>query len=139
LKRRLVVLKAGRDSELDMAFARINMAGTNVGGLCVGPIRGAYSRPGRVVALAARHPLPVMFYDRAFVDAGGLMSYGAAFKEIYRLVGTYAGRILAGAKPGDLPVLQPNSFELVINLKTAQAQSIKIPPAVLAEASETVG
>jgi putative ABC transport system substrate-binding protein len=139
LKRRLLILKAGRDNELDMAFARMNLAGANVGGLCVGPIRGAYSRPGRVVGLAARHPLPAIFYDRAFVDAGGLMSYGVAFKEIYRLVGTYAGRILAGAKPCDLPVLQPNSFELLINLATAKAQGITVPPALLAEANETIG
>lgn len=139
LKRRLLVLKAASDSDLDIAFARMNMAGSNVGGLCVGPIRGAYGRPGRLVNLAARHPLPAMFYDRAFVDAGGLMSYGVAFKEIYRLVGTYAGRILKGAQPGDLPVLQPNSFELVINLKTAKAQRLTIPPAVLAEANETIG
>ncbi|MDB5392722.1 MAG: transporter substrate binding protein [Rhodospirillales bacterium] len=139
LKRRLLVLKGARDHELDLAFARINMAGSNVGGLCVGPIRGAYGRPGRLVGLAARHPLPTMFYDRAFVDAGGLISYGAAFKEIYRLVGNYAGRILSGAQPGDLPVLQPDSFELVINLKTANALGLKIPPAVLAEASETIG
>jgi putative ABC transport system substrate-binding protein len=139
LKRRLLVLKGARDNELEMAFARINMAGNNVGGVCIGPIRGAYSRPGRLVNLAARHPLPTMFYDRAFVDAGGLMSYGAAFKEIYRLVGTYTGRILNGAHPGDLPVLQPNSFELVINLRTAQAQRITIPAAVLAQANETIG
>ena len=139
LKRRLLVLKAGRDNELDIAFARMNMAGSNVGGLCVGPIRGAYSRPGRLVGLAARHPLPAMFFDRAFVDAGGLMSYGAAFKDIYRQVGIYAGRILKGARPGDLPVLRTNSFELVINLKTAQVQGLKIPLTLLAEASETIG
>jgi putative ABC transport system substrate-binding protein len=139
LKRRLLVLKAGKDTELDTAFARMHVAGANVGGLCVGPIRGAYSRPGRVVGLAARHPLPTIYYDRAFVDAGGLMSYGVAFRQIYRMVGAYAGRILAGARPGDLPVLQPNSFEMVINLKTAQLQGIAIPQSLLAQASETVG
>ncbi len=139
LKRNLFILKADREIELDLAFARIDKAGSGVGGVCIGPIRGAYARPGRLVKLAAKHPRPTIYYDRAFVDAGGLMSYGAAFKEIYRLVGVYTGRILGGTPPGALPVLQPNSFELVVNMKTAAAQGLTVPPQLLAEASETLG
>jgi putative ABC transport system substrate-binding protein len=138
LKRRLVIIRAGRDPELEVAFARIHMPNSGIGGICVGPIRGAYSKPGRIVNLAARHPKPVVYFDRSFVDAGGLMSYGASFKEIFRLVGTYAGRILNGAQPGDLPVLQPNQFELVVNTRTAAAQNLIVPPEILAEASEVI-
>jgi putative ABC transport system substrate-binding protein len=139
LKRNLFILKADREIELDLAFARIDKSGSGVGGVCVGPIRGAYARPGHLVNLAAKHPRPTIYYDRAFVDAGGLMSYGAAFKEIYRLVGVYTGRILNGAQPGGLPVLQPNKFELVLNMKTAQAQGLTVPSEILGQASETVG
>ena len=138
LKRRLAIFKAGRDPELELAFGRINMSSSGVGGICVGPIRGAYSKPGRLVNLAARHPKPTVYFDRAFVDAGGLMSYGPSFKEIFRLVGVYAGRILNGEQPGDLPVLRPNSFEMVINARTAAAQGITVPPELLAEANEVV-
>jgi putative ABC transport system substrate-binding protein len=138
LKRNLFILKADREIELDLAFARIDKAGSGIGGVCVGPIRGAYARPGRLVNLAARHPRPTIYYDRAFVDVGGLMSYGAAFREIFRLVGGYTGRILNGTPPGALPVLQPNSFELVVNTKTAAAQGLTIPPEIMAEANETV-
>jgi putative ABC transport system substrate-binding protein len=139
LNRRLAIFRAGRDPELEVAFARINMPNSGVGGIYVGPIRGAYSKPGRVVNLAARHPKPTIYFDRSFVDAGGLMSYGASFKEIFRVVGNYAGRILNGAQPGDLPVLQPNRFELVINTRTAAAQGLTVPPEILAEASEVIG
>ena len=139
LKRQLVIFKADRDVELDLAFGRMNMSNSGVGGVYIGPIRGAYSRPGRVVKLAARHPRPTIYYDRSFVDAGGLMSYGAAFKEIYHLVGVYTGRILNGAHPGDLPVLQPTGLELVVNAGTARAQGLTLPPEILAEATEVIG
>jgi putative ABC transport system substrate-binding protein len=138
LKRRLAIFKAGRDPELELAFARINMGNSGIGGICVGPVRGGYSKPGRIVNLAARHPKPTIYADRAFVDAGGLMSYGCSFKEIYRLVGVYTGRILNGEQPGDLPVLQPDSYELVVNAKTAAAQNIIVPPDLLAGASEII-
>ena len=138
LKRRLAIFKAGRDPELELAFGRINMANSGIGGICVGPVRGAYSRPGRLVNLAARHPKPTIYFDRAFVDAGGLMSYGVAFKEIFRLVGVYTGRILNGEQPGDLPVLQPNSVELVVNEKTAAVQGLTIPSEILAQASDVI-
>jgi putative ABC transport system substrate-binding protein len=138
LKRRLAIFRAGRDPELEVAFGRINMASSGVGGIYVGPVRGAYTKPGRIVNLAARHPKPTIYFDRAFVDAGGLMSYGVSFREIYRLVGVYAGRILNGAQPGDLPVLQPDTFELVVNAKTAAAQGLSVPPAILAQANEII-
>jgi putative ABC transport system substrate-binding protein len=138
LKRRLAIFRAGRDPELEVAFGRIAMANSGVGGICVGPVRGAYSKPGRLVNLAARHPKPTIYFDRAFVDAGGLMSYGVSFREIYRLVGIYTGRVLNGEQPGNLPVLQPNTFELVVNAKTAAAQGLTIPPEILAEANEII-
>ncbi len=138
LKRRLAIFRAGRDPELEVAFGRINMGNSGIGGICVGPVRGAYSKPGRIVNLAGRHPKPTIYFDRAFVDAGGLMSYGASFGEIYRLVGIYAGRILTGEQPGNLPVLQPNMFELVVNAKTAAAQGLTVPPDILAEANEVI-
>lgn len=138
LKRRLAIFRAGRDPELEVAFGRIGMGGSGIGGICVGPIRGAYSKPGRVVNLAARRPLPTVYFDRSFVDAGGLMSYGASFKEIYRMAGVYAGRILNGEQPGNLPVLQPEKFELVVNARTAAAQGISVPPEIMAEASEVI-
>jgi putative ABC transport system substrate-binding protein len=139
LRRRLAIFRAGRDPELEVAFGRINMGNSGIGGICVGPVRGAYSKPGRIVNLAARRPKPTVYFDRSFVDAGGLMSYGPSFAEIYRLVGVYAGRILNGEQPGNLPILQPNQFELVINAKTAAAQGLTVPPEILAEASEVVG
>ena len=139
LKRKLAVFRAGRDPELEIAFGRIGMGGSGVGGVCVGPIRGAYSKPGRVVNLAARHPKPTVYFDRSFADAGGLMSYGPSFKEIYRLVGIYAGRILNGEQPGNLPVLQPDKFELVINARTAAAQNLAVPQEIMDQASEVIG
>jgi putative ABC transport system substrate-binding protein len=138
LNRRLAVFKAGRDVELELAFGRIAMANSGIGGICVGPVRGAYSRPGRLVNLAARHPKPTVYFDRAFADAGGLMSYGPAFTEVYRLVGVYTGRILNGEQPGNLPVLRPDKFELVVNAKTAAAQGLIIPPEILASADEVI-
>ncbi len=138
LKRKLVVFKAAKDAELDQAFTKIALPDSGVGGVYIGPIHGAYSRPAGLVGLAARHPLPTVYYDRAFVDAGGLMSYGAAFKEIFRMVGVYTGRILNGAKPGDLPVLQTRAFELVLNMRTAKTQGLSIPREILAEASEVL-
>ena len=136
LKRRLIVGKAANDTELAAALA---MLGTeHADALMIGPIRGASPRPREIVALTARLPVPVMFYDRAFVDAGGLMSFGAAFQEIYRLAGTYAGRILKGAKVSDLPVLQPGSYELVLNAGAAKAIGLSFPSAVSAAAHDII-
>ena len=93
---------------------------------------------GRIVVLAASHKLPAIYYERALVMAGGLISYGADLKDMARRAATYVDKILKGADPADLPVEQPTKFELVLNLKIARALGLTIPPSILARADEVI-
>jgi putative tryptophan/tyrosine transport system substrate-binding protein len=91
-----------------------------------------------LTGVVARYRIPAIYHWREFVEAGGLMSYGINFPDVFRQVGIYTGRILRGAKPDDLPVMQPTRFDLVINLKTAKSLVITVPPSVLARADEVI-
>jgi len=113
-------------------------AGVPNGGLIVTASALSTVRRDLIIALAARHKLPAVYYERHFVVAGGLMSYGANFVDQYRRAASYVDRILKGEKPADLPVQAPTKYELVINLKTAKALGLTIPPSVLARADEVI-
>lgn len=134
--RRLVVVRAGSDVELEAAFAMFREQRAEV--LLVGSDSFFGLRHRRIVDLGAPLRIPAIYHLREFVAAGGLMSYGTSRIEPYRQAGLYAGRILAGAKPGDLPVQQPTKFDLVINLTTAKAIGIVFPASILVRADEVI-
>jgi len=133
---RLHVLRASTERDLDTVFAALGHLRADA--LVVGPYLFFNSRMEWLGALALRHALPAIALYRPFVAAGGLMSYGASATEPYRLVGIYAGKILKGEKPGDLPVQRSTRVELIINLKTAKALGITVPLPLLGRADEVI-
>jgi putative tryptophan/tyrosine transport system substrate-binding protein len=132
----LLIVNASTDRDLDEIF--VGLQGNHTGGLVVIPDVFTLSHPEQIAALASRYKMPAIFTQRAFPTAGGLMSYGGYITETHRLAGIYAGRILKGEKPADLPVMQGTKVELIVNLKTAKALGIDMPPSLLGRADEVI-
>jgi putative ABC transport system substrate-binding protein len=130
------VLKASTISEIDAAFAAL--ANDRPDALFVGVSGFLLSRRVQLAQLAARHAVPAIYQDREHAEVGGLMSYGASIGEAYRHLGVYAGRVLKGAKPADLPVVQSSKLELVINHSTARLLGLTLPPTLLSIADDVI-
>src|SRR5262245_25544724 len=132
----LVVLKANTAADIDSAFATLVERRADALLVVASPFF-VVSAP-RIIAYATRHSVPALYFRREFPEAGGLLSYGSSTVESYRQAGVYVGRILKGARPADLPVIQPTKVELVINLRTAKTLGLEIPPMLLARADEVI-
>jgi putative tryptophan/tyrosine transport system substrate-binding protein len=136
LARRIHVLKASTAREIDAAFAALVQQ--KIGALLIGADTFFNTQSEQLAALTVRHAVPAIYQLREFAAAGGLMSYGASLADSYRLVGSYAGRMLKGAKPTDLPVQQSTKVELILNLKTAKALGLTVPLPLLGRADEVI-
>jgi putative tryptophan/tyrosine transport system substrate-binding protein len=132
----LHVLHASTDRDIDMAFARLVQL--RIGGLVMGADVFLITREEQLAALALHHRVPAIFQTRAFVVAGGLVSYTGSASDVYRQAGVYIGRVLKGEKPADLPVQQTTKLELIVNLKTARALGLNVPLPLLALADEVI-
>ena len=132
----LIIVRADAESDFDAAFS--DLVRQRAGALLVSASPFFNTRREQLVVLAARHAVPAIFEWRDFAVAGGLMSYGTSLADAYRQVGVYAGQILKGAKPVDLPVVQSTRFELVINMSTAKALGVDVPPTLIARADEVI-
>jgi putative tryptophan/tyrosine transport system substrate-binding protein len=130
------VLQASTDEDFDAVFKSV--AQLQAGGLVISTDSFLFTRSEQLAALAARHAVPAIFAYREIAVAGGLMSYGGNIGEAHRWVGVYTGQILKGEKPADMPVRQSTKFELVINLKTAEALGLEVPPRLIARADEVI-
>ena len=130
------VLNASNSREVDATFA--TLASERPDALLVGSTAFLADRRVQLAQLAARHAVPAIYVDRQFAEVGGLMSYGASLGDAFRQVGVYSGRILKGARPAELPVVQSSKFELVINAQTATMLNLTVPPSLLARADEVI-
>jgi putative ABC transport system substrate-binding protein len=132
----LTILNASIPSDIDRAFTVMSEEG--LGAMLVGPDTFFQAQRDQIVTLAARYKIPASYSRRADAAAGGLISYGSDFPDAYHRIGVYAGRILGGENPKDLPVQQPTKFKLVVNLKAARQIGIEMPPALITRADEVI-